>query len=160
MDGECRREVVIHTISEGKSETHALNNGIVNGNQIVVEVETNVPIYKTNGMIPNSQWVKISINFSCHKCKMACNMGWRWAKSLLQFSMKHRIEKIFYAWRAFSCNFYLLAMNLEIHDSAPPLVKFLGAPFTRFTWMNFSLFKKWQSGNVINSYVNLVVFML
>lgn len=55
MDGECRREAVIHTISEGKSETHALNNGIVNGNQIVVEVETNVPIYKTNGMIPNSQ---------------------------------------------------------------------------------------------------------
>lgn len=34
--------------------SYSSNNGIVNGNQIVVEVETNIPVYKTNGMLPNS----------------------------------------------------------------------------------------------------------
>lgn len=37
-----------------KSSMQPLNNGIVNGNQIIVEVETNMPVCKTNGLLPNS----------------------------------------------------------------------------------------------------------
>ena len=37
-----------------KSSSYVSSNGIYNGNQIVVEVETNIPAYKTNGMLPNS----------------------------------------------------------------------------------------------------------
>lgn len=53
VDGDKRDNVVqLHT--ESKKNTHPPNNGIVNGNQIVVEIENNVPVYKTNGMLPNS----------------------------------------------------------------------------------------------------------
>lgn len=37
-----------------KSSSYSSTNGIVNSNQIVVEVETNIPMYKTNGMLPSS----------------------------------------------------------------------------------------------------------